>query len=207
MITRMPRSCVVHRAALLDFVDGQPRTPASAAALTHLERCRACEEELAGIVRTVAALRRLGGAAALVEPPADAWATLRERIRRRPSPVAWRWRFSLGGLMMSTAAVAVLTLASLHSGPLNVGPSFVEPSFVEPARPANPARRYDPAAGQLTPGMVNAIAGIDVSLQARLRSDEAHVEPTSVDRGEHDATPVALARADRAVLHTGGVRS
>src|SRR4051794_22391121 len=120
MMTRMPRSCVVHRAALLDFVDGQPRAAGTSAALTHLEQCRACEDELAGIVRTVAALRRLGRAAAMVEPPADSWTALRERIRR-PAASAWRWRFSLGGLMMSTAAVAVLTLSSLRSTPMAPG--------------------------------------------------------------------------------------
>jgi anti-sigma factor RsiW len=201
MITRMPSSCVVHRAALLDFIDGQPRTAESAAALSHLERCRACEDELAGIVRTVAALRRLGATVAFAEPPVEAWTSLRDRIRR-PSPVAWRWRFSLGGLVMSTAAVAVLTLASLHSAPLTVGPAFVDPG-----RPANAARRYDSAAGLLTPAIVNAIAGTDVSAQARLRSDEAHVAPSSLDRGEHDATPSALARADRPVLRTATARS
>jgi anti-sigma factor RsiW len=202
MITRMPRSCVVHRAALLDFVDGQPRTIATAGALGHLAHCRACEDELAGIVRTVAALRRLGRMANTAEPPADAWATLRERVRR-PSPTAWQWRFSLGGLMMSTAAVAVLTLASLRAVPI-----AVDPGFADPGRPASVDRRYDPAAGLLTPGIVNAIAGIDVSARARLRSGEAHVSPSSVDRDEHDATArIALARPDRPVFPTTTARS
>ena len=201
MITRMPRSCVVHRAALLDFVDGQPRTADTAAALSHLERCRACEDELAGIVRTVAALRRLGRAAATVEPPADAWTTLRERVRR-PSPTAWRWRFSLGGLMMSTAAVAMMTLASVRGGPM-----IAAPEFDQAPRPASVNRHYDPGAGPLTPGIVNAIAGMDVSARARLRSDQAHFVPSSVDRGEHDAARIALAQPDRAALPTATVRS
>jgi predicted anti-sigma-YlaC factor YlaD len=199
MITRMPRSCVVHRAALLDFVDGQPRGSGTAAALTHLGHCRACEDELAGIVRTVAALRRLGATANTVEPPAEAWTMLRERVRR-PSPTAWRWRFSLGGVVMSTAAVAVLTLASLGSGPIPV------PGF-EVGKPPNVDRHYDPAAGLLTPGIVDAIAGIDVSASARLRSGEAHVSPSSLDRDEHDAVHVALARPDRAPLPTAVARS
>ena len=195
MITRMPRSCVVHRAALLDFVDGQPRTVATTAALAHLGRCRTCEDELAGIVRTVAALRRLGRAASTAEPPAEAWTMLRERIRR-PSPTAWRWRFSLGGLMVSTAAVAVLTLGSLRGVPVPVSPGLDEP-----ARPASVDRRYDAGAGRLTPGIVNAIAGLDVSARARLRTAEAHVSPSSVDRDEHEASArTALARPDRAGL-------
>jgi predicted anti-sigma-YlaC factor YlaD len=202
MNTRMPRSCVVHRAALLDFVDGQPRSVATTAALAHLGHCRTCEDELAGIVRTVAALRRLGRAASTAEPPAEAWPMLRERIRR-PSPAAWRWRFSLGGLMVSTAAVAVLTLGSLRGVPVPVAPGVAEP-----ARPAIVDRHYDPAAGRLTPGIVNAIAGGDVSARARLRSAEAHVSPSSVDRDEHDAIGrTALARPDRGVLPTTTTRS
>jgi anti-sigma factor RsiW len=201
MITRMPRSCVVHRAALLDFVDGQPRTPETSVALAHLDRCRTCEDELAGIIRTVAALRRLGRAAAIAEPSAEAWPLLRGRISRPPN-TAWRWRFSLGGLMMSTAAVALLTLGSLRSGPLPIQQSLDE-------RRAAPAaeRRYDPGAGRLTPEIVNAIAGVDVSARARLRSSELHVAPSSVDRDERDRVAARIARAVPAYPPTGVVRS
>lgn len=108
MNTRMPRSCVVHRAALLDFVDGQPRTLASAAALSHLERCRPCEEEIAGIVRTVAALRRLGEYVAGAEPSADAW----QRVRARAVRVNQRGRVSLantaGGLVAASLVAAMV---------------------------------------------------------------------------------------------------
>jgi hypothetical protein len=117
--------------------------------------------------------------------------------------MAWQWRFSLGGLMMSTAAVAVLTLASLRAVPI-----VIDPGLAESARPVNVDRRYDPAAGLLTPGIVNAIAGVDVSAMARLRSAEAHVSPSSVDRDERDATArTALARPDRAVFPTTTARS
>jgi hypothetical protein len=201
MITRMPRSCVVHRAALLDFVDGQPRSTETAAALDHLERCRACEDELAGIVRTVAALRRMGRVAAAADVPADAWPRLRERIAR-PAPTLWRWRFSLGGVMMSTAAVALLTFASLRATALPVQ----QQQFEE--RQANPAeRRYDPAAGRLTPEIVNAIAGVDVSAMARLRSTELHVAPSSVDRDEHDAAVIRVSKPAPDVPPRGVVRS
>src|SRR2546423_15334399 len=101
MITRMPRSCVVHRAAVLDFVDGQPRGSGTAAALTHLGHCRACEDELAGIARTVAALRRLGAPANTVHPPAEAWTMLREPARR-PRPTARRRRVSPGAAAGAT---------------------------------------------------------------------------------------------------------
>jgi anti-sigma factor RsiW len=124
MITRMPRSCVVHRAALLDFVDGQPRTFASAAALSHLERCRACEEELAGIVRTVAALRRLGQATLLVEPPVHAWPTLKARITARRAD-RWMPRFSVAGLALSAALAVMISL------PATISPGGADWSYTE----------------------------------------------------------------------------
>jgi anti-sigma factor RsiW len=110
MITRMPRSCVVHRAALLDFVDGQPRTPASAAALSHLERCRACEEELAGIVRTVAALRRLGESIDAAEPSAEVW----QRVRAaavRTTPRGWLSATNMAGGLLAVSIVAAMSLS------------------------------------------------------------------------------------------------
>src|SRR5947208_1248747 len=140
MITRMPRSCVAHRAALLDVVDGQPRTDASAAALSHLERCRACEEELAGIVRTVAALRRLGRVAAAAEPSAHAWPALRARVTRQAD--RWMPRFSIAGLAVSAALVVMISL------PASISPGGADWSLAdrraavgrqEEARPARPA--------------------------------------------------------------------
>ncbi len=122
MITRMPRSCVVHRAALLDFVDGQPRTDATSAALGHLERCRACEDELAGIVRTVAALRRLGRAVAAAEPPPGAWIGLRSAVTA-PAVRARGGRWDYAAPMLALAIVAVVGL----------------PAVIRPATFANPA--------------------------------------------------------------------
>jgi anti-sigma factor RsiW len=124
MITRMPRSCVVHRAALLDFVDRQPETAGTAAALSHLERCRTCEDELAGIVRTVAALRRLGVAVADVEPPAHVWPIVRARVT---APRADRWlpRLSIAGMAMSAALVVMISL------PTTISPAGTDWSYSE----------------------------------------------------------------------------
>ena len=129
MITRMPRSCVVHRAALLDFVDGQPRTLASAAALSHLERCHACEEELAGIVRTIAGLRSLARSLDGVEPGPESWPILRARVLH-PEPSPWRWNHSLGGLI-ATAAIALLVLPSIGSSPVRQPPGFDTPAALD----------------------------------------------------------------------------
>jgi anti-sigma factor RsiW len=164
MITRMPRSCVVHRAALLDFVDGQPRTAASAAALSHLDRCRACEEDLAGIVRTLAALRRLGRTSALVEPPAHAWPALRARVTSKRAD-RWLPRFSIAGLAVSTALVVMISLPATMA-PAGFGSYDAERPFsdatqgdVRTVRP--PAQR--PFTSKTGASTVNRPAAIFVS--------------------------------------------
>jgi anti-sigma factor RsiW len=105
---QMPRSCVVHRAALLDFVDGQPRTPATGSALSHLERCRPCEEDLAGILRTLAALRRLGESVADAEPSAEAWPRLRARAVRTGRRSRVSVANTAGGLVAASLVAAMV---------------------------------------------------------------------------------------------------
>lgn len=126
MITRMPRSCVVHRAALLDFVDGQPRTASSAAALSHLERCRACEEELAGIVRTVAALRRLGESIDGEEPSAHVWQLVRATAVRRTER-SWISRANTVSGLLAVSVVAAMSL-SLGAFPRSGGFALSAPA-------------------------------------------------------------------------------
>jgi anti-sigma factor RsiW len=173
MITRMPRSCVVHRAALLDFVDGQPRTAASAAALGHLERCRACEEELAGIVRTVAALRRLGRTAALVEPPGHAWPALRARITRRRAD-RWMPRFSIAGLAVSAALAVMISL------PATISPGGADWSYtdhrtgrVEEARPVRPAAQRSSGRKAVTPTVIVPAAAKALHFDRRIYGEAA----------------------------------
>jgi anti-sigma factor RsiW len=172
MITRMPRSCVVHRAALLDFLDGQPRTSASAAALSHLERCRACEEELAGIVRTVAALRRLGRTAALVEPPGHAWPTLRARVTRRRAD-RWLPRFSIAGVAVSAALAVMIGLPATIT-PGGADWSFTDhrtaPGRTEEARPLRPPAQRTAGRQAVTPTV-----GVAVSASASGRHFDRRV--------------------------------
>jgi hypothetical protein len=106
MISAFRSSCMGHREALVDFVDRREMGPGTAAALRHLDRCRACEDDLAGIARTITALRRVHRYVAAAEPRPDAWLRLRERIGR-PRQV-WRWRTTLAGLTTSTLLVGVL---------------------------------------------------------------------------------------------------
>jgi anti-sigma factor RsiW len=155
MITRMPRSCVVHRAALLDFVDGQPRTAVTGAALSHLERCRGCEDELASIVRTVAALRRLGRTSAAVEPSAQAWPALRARVATRPAQ-RWMPRFSIAGLAVSAALAVVISMpATITQGGAEwnyrAAPSREGEAPALRSVPQRPARREAVAATIATP--------------------------------------------------------
>ena len=63
MIRRRADACVIHRPALVDFVERQALGPDSPAALDHLARCAPCERDLTEVAQTVFALRRLGASA------------------------------------------------------------------------------------------------------------------------------------------------
>ena len=186
MIGRSLDACAGHQAALLDFAERLERTPGTAAALAHLERCRRCEDELAGIIRTLAGLRRLADAVARVEPGHETWPLLRERVTRR-EPSTWRGHQSLGGLM-AVAVVALFVIPSLGGGPTVRPASPVE----APAQAVVEYRYYESPAGSLTAEMVNAIAGQDVSKRARMRSAIFHIAPSSVDRDERSLTSSPL---------------
>ena len=187
MMRRSLDACATHQAALLEFAERLERTPGTAAALAHLERCRRCEDELAGIVRTLAGLRRLADAVATVEPGQETWPRLRERVTRR-EPTAWRGHQSLGGLM-AMAVVALFVMPSIGGAPVVRLASPVE----APAQSVVEYRYYESPAGSLTAEMVNAIAGQDVSKRARLRSTIFHTAPSSVDRDEPSLTSGRLA--------------
>jgi anti-sigma factor RsiW len=106
VILAFRRPCADHRTALLDFVDRDERGPDTARALAHLDRCRACERDLAEVALAIAALRRLGREVSAAEPSPDAWLRLVGRITRPVDP--WRWRATIGGMVTSTLLVAVL---------------------------------------------------------------------------------------------------
>jgi anti-sigma factor RsiW len=108
VMAALRRPCADHRAALLDFVDRRERTEATAAALDHLERCRACERELTELALAIAALRRLQAHVACAEPAPDGWLRLQARITVPADP--WRWRATLGGLATSALLVATFVM-------------------------------------------------------------------------------------------------
>jgi predicted anti-sigma-YlaC factor YlaD len=192
MIRRREDACVVHRPALIDFVERRAIGPDSSAALDHLARCGPCERDLTEVAQTVIALRRLGERASEVEIPHDGWPTLRERLersQRAADDAARRFRRAFGGAVVAMVVVAMVAIPSL-TGTVTSG--LDEGVAVVPGdRPStSEARRYDPFAQRLTEGIVLAIAGggpARVSLVERVAGG-----PTSTDRGDpsHPATVV-----------------
>jgi hypothetical protein len=135
-VIQFSMACARHRSALVDFVDHAEIGPATGHALAHLDRCARCTADLEAIVRTITALRRLGDEAGRLEPEADAWPRLRDRLTRW-RPTSWRIMTPLAGSAMSLALVAVLIV------PLRFGASSGE------AVSSN-SDRSSPSAGGIT---------------------------------------------------------
>lgn len=109
------RPCGVHRAALLDFAARRAGGPDVGRALDHLQRCRACEEELAATTLVVHALRRLHDDTMRAEPAPDGWARLRARLtasRREPS----RLLSGLPGIVAAAGLCAAIVGPGAISG-------------------------------------------------------------------------------------------
>ena len=90
MILRVRQAwvCASHREALLAFASHREAGPAVRRALDHVDRCCACEADLAATTLMLFALRRLHEDALRTEPSPDAWSRLRTRVgaaRREPS--------------------------------------------------------------------------------------------------------------------------
>lgn len=105
---RAPGGCGQHRAALVEFAARRAGGPGVRRALDHVDRCRACEEELATTTLVLHGLRRLHEETGRVEPAADGWARLRARLaatRREPS----RLLSGLPGIVAAAALCAALT--------------------------------------------------------------------------------------------------
>lgn len=107
-------ACRRHHQALVDFVDRGEVGPSTGDALAHLDRCDRCTGDLEATVLTITALRRLGEDVARIEPPADAWPRLRDRIDRW-RPRRWLVMSPTIGTVMSALLVAVIV------GPLQFG--------------------------------------------------------------------------------------
>ena len=112
--------CASHRPALLAYAERSERGPDSPAAFEHLDRCRRCQADLTEIVLTVHAVRRTLAAARAVDPPADGWDRLRERVQR-PVASAWAARTSLAGVIVGAGLVAALVGPTANVRPATSG--------------------------------------------------------------------------------------
>jgi hypothetical protein len=182
MIGRRFDACVVHRPALLEFVEHRALGPDGPAALDHLARCERCERDLSEVAQTIIALRRLGERARQVEAPADGWPSLRDRLersQRAADEAARRLRRAFGSAIVGIAVAAVVAVSSL-TGTVTTG-LVDQPAVALGARPATStiARRYDPFAQALTEGIVLAIAGGTARVSPTERVQNV---PTSTDR-------------------------
>ncbi|HYN48105.1 MAG TPA: hypothetical protein VER83_04515, partial [Candidatus Nanopelagicales bacterium] len=112
--------CGPHRAALVEFAARRASGPGVLRALDHVDRCRACEAELATTTLILHGLRRLHQETERVEPAADGWTRLRARLaatRREPS----RLVSGLPGIVAAAALCAVLA----GPGAIVGGPTMV----------------------------------------------------------------------------------
>ncbi len=156
----LARGCARFRPLLVDFVDRGEVSPATGAALAHLDRCARCTEAIESTMLTITALRRIGddAEAAAAEPGSDAWPRLRVRIEswhRRPVVMS-----PLTGIAMSFALVAVLVLPVRLGGRLLGAVATPRPA---PAATASFTDRrieaaYIAAVRQGSPGPAEALA-------------------------------------------------
>jgi anti-sigma factor RsiW len=105
-------TCRRHRAALVAFADRREDGQTIRAALAHLDRCRACEEELASIALTITAVRRAFEESRDAVPRPDAWPRLRHRVTR-PSGVG-RWAAPWGAVASAALVVAFAAPIAMH---------------------------------------------------------------------------------------------
>ena len=105
------RSCRRHRTALLDVGVGGLRGPDTPGALDHLERCDRCRTEVESTVLAVAGLRRLATDVSTVEPSADAWPHLRDRVTRPHAP-RLGFMSPVAGMAMSLAIVVATVVGA-----------------------------------------------------------------------------------------------
>jgi len=184
VIIAFRRPCTAHQAALIDFVDRRELGSATSAALGHLDRCRSCEEDLAGIALAIAALRRLHRGVDTLEPPADAWLRLRSRIQRRGDP--WRWRATLGGLTVSTLLVAVL-VAPISFGRQGSG-RLPQPSWLATELQLEATYLANVRSGDLPPGPQLIRGGIPQNYPEEIR--EVRKEVASAKPVRRPAKPI-----------------
>ncbi|MFH0750323.1 MAG: hypothetical protein V2B17_00640 [Chloroflexota bacterium] len=118
---RVRGGCGQHRAALVEFAARRAGGPGVRRALDHVDRCRACEGELATTTLILHGLRRLHEDTERAEPEVDGWTRLRARLaatRREQSRIL----SGLPGIVAAAALCAVFVgpAALVDGGPKGV---------------------------------------------------------------------------------------
>jgi hypothetical protein len=170
------RGCVAHRTVLLEVLDGRPRDDAVTAALEHLARCRACEQDVGELSLVITGLRRLGRSARRAEPGPDGWARFMVRLDRRRGAVLRASLAPLAGLLAVPLMLAIL-----------VGPAGSSPAVSDGGTP-------DMAA--------SAVVDVLPDAPAAAAAHAAATRQVNVDVAEKSAADGAVAVADIAVADT-----
>jgi len=148
------RTCRSHRDALIEFASQRTGGPAVRRALDHVDRCRACEDQLATTTLVLHGLRLLHDETQRVSPATDGWARLRTRlvaVRREPS----LWMTGLPGAALAFCLVVLMggpamthgAQPVLDDGPPVFGRADVsDASRFEPIGLAEPVRAGAPVA-------------------------------------------------------------
>jgi hypothetical protein len=131
---RRAGGCGAHREALVEFAARRASGPAVRRALDHVDRCRACEAELATTTLVLHGLRRLHDETERVGPEVDGWARLRARLaatRREPS----RLLSGLPGIVAAAALCAGLAgpgaIGGSPTSVYNEAPHGVAPPYLQ----------------------------------------------------------------------------
>jgi hypothetical protein len=180
-------SCRVHRAALLDLVEGSLPVAAEEAALQHVAVCPSCSAELVDTVAVLMRLRRLAAADRGAVPPGGGWERLRARIVaheqvHQQAPLATRLAtlFAQGGLKAVIAPLVLLVaLASSGAGAQLFG--GMSPATVSDVGvPSAPQARLAPEdrAGAAQHGQIpEVMRGLRVALEPRAAEDAPSSPP------------------------------
>lgn len=130
------RGCSRYRAALVDVVD-LPQDGRSAvgdsALLRHVERCRACRDEVERLALTAFAVRRSFDFAATAAPNSDGWARLRRRVERRRTDR--RFASSAVGLALSAGLAMAFMVTTQLIPPAHANDVLGESGY-QPAEPS-----------------------------------------------------------------------
>lgn len=184
-----PRGCRAHQAALVDFATHRAGGPEVRHALDHVDRCRACEDDLAATTLVLYALRRLHEESSRAELGPDGWAHLRARLattRREPSP----FMTSLPGMALAVMLViAVGYLPAMRGTPVILDDgSAVDGSAAVLRHTSVDASPYDEP-GSTTDAAVRVVVPITWRAQDLPRPSVRLGGPRAVDEGTSASTP------------------